>query len=66
MYYEILPMDHAQRLAIPGMIEMRADMIVVALIPDRFRLQNTGSNTSGFRLTPKEGMLRQMLTMKTA
>jgi exopolyphosphatase / guanosine-5'-triphosphate,3'-diphosphate pyrophosphatase len=66
MYYEILPMNHAQRLAIPGMIEMRADMIVVALILIDFvirEFQIERVRVSAYAL--KEGMLQQLLAQKT-
>ena len=66
IYREILPMNHAQRLAIPGMIEMRADMIVVALILIDFVLQEYNLeriNVSGYAL--KEGMLQELLSLKT-
>lgn len=62
IYHEILPMNHAQRLAIPGMIEMRADMIVVALVLIDFVLQEyqlEKIRVSAYAL--KEGMLQQML-----
>jgi exopolyphosphatase/guanosine-5'-triphosphate,3'-diphosphate pyrophosphatase len=67
MYQEILPMNHAQRLAIPGMIELRADMIVVAMILIDFVLQEyeiERIRVSAYAL--KEGMLQQLLTLKPA
>lgn len=66
MYHEILPMNHAQRLAIPGMIELRADMIVVALILIDFVLQEYDLDrirVSAYAL--KEGLLQQVLALKT-
>lgn len=67
MYHEILPMNHAERLAIPGMIEMRADMIVVALILIDFVLEQyqiERLRVSAYAL--KEGMLQQLLALKMA
>ncbi len=65
MYHEILPMNHAERLALPGMIEMRADMIVVALILIDFVIQSYQLDrirVSAYAL--KEGMLQQLLALK--
>jgi exopolyphosphatase/guanosine-5'-triphosphate,3'-diphosphate pyrophosphatase len=67
IYRDILPMNHLQRLAIPGMIEMRADMIVVALILIDFVIQEYRIDrirVSAYAL--KEGMLQQMLLLKPA
>jgi exopolyphosphatase/guanosine-5'-triphosphate,3'-diphosphate pyrophosphatase len=66
LYHEILPLNHLQRLSIPGMIELRADMIVVALVLIDFVLQEfqlEHIRVSAYAL--KEGMLQQLLALKT-
>ena len=58
IYHEILSKDREQRLDIPGMIEMRVDMIVVACILINFVLKNYHFNdirVSSYAL--KEGIL---------
>jgi exopolyphosphatase / guanosine-5'-triphosphate,3'-diphosphate pyrophosphatase len=62
MYEEILRKNREERLAIPGMLEMRVDMIVVAIILIDYILENYSMNkirVSAYAL--KEGMLRQLL-----
>jgi exopolyphosphatase / guanosine-5'-triphosphate,3'-diphosphate pyrophosphatase len=62
MYEEILRKNREERLAIPGMLEMRVDMIVVAIILIDYILENYAMNrirVSAYAL--KEGMLRQLL-----
>lgn len=39
IYYELIVKDRAQRMAIPGMIDMRVDMIVVACCMIRYLLE---------------------------
>lgn len=65
-YYEIqediLHKNRKERLAIPGMLEMRVDMIVVAIILIDYILENYAINkirVSAYAL--KEGMLNQLL-----
>ena len=58
IYHEILSKDRKQRLNIPGMIEMRVDMIVVAGILINYVLKNykfKDIRVSSFAL--KEGIL---------
>lgn len=62
IYEELLRKNHDERLAIPGMLEMRVDMIVVAIILIDYILENYSLNkirVSAYAL--KEGMLSQML-----
>jgi exopolyphosphatase / guanosine-5'-triphosphate,3'-diphosphate pyrophosphatase len=62
MYHDILHKEREERLAIPGMLEMRVDMIVVACILIDFLLQSYGLKQiriSYFSL--KEGMLHQLV-----
>lgn len=62
VYQDLLQKDREQRLAIPGMLEMRVDMIVVASILIDFVLQAYNLKTirvSYFSL--KEGMLNEMV-----
>jgi exopolyphosphatase / guanosine-5'-triphosphate,3'-diphosphate pyrophosphatase len=62
IYEDILRKNRAERLAIPGMLEMRVDMIVMAIILIDFVLENYNLNkirVSAYAL--KEGMLYQML-----
>jgi exopolyphosphatase/guanosine-5'-triphosphate,3'-diphosphate pyrophosphatase len=62
MHEELLHKNRAERLAIPGMLEMRVDMIVVAIILIDHILENYALNkirVSAYAL--KEGMLSQML-----
>ncbi|WP_299755658.1 phosphatase [uncultured Pontibacter sp.] len=59
---ELLTKNHDERLAIPGMLEMRVDMIVLASIAVDFVLQKYGLQeirVSAYAL--KEGVLHQML-----
>lgn len=62
IYEELLRKNRQERLAIPGMLEMRVDMIVVAVILIDYLLENYSMNrirVSAYAL--KEGMLRQLL-----
>jgi exopolyphosphatase/guanosine-5'-triphosphate,3'-diphosphate pyrophosphatase len=62
IYEDILRKKRAERLAIPGMLEMRVDMIVMAIILIDFVLENFAINkirVSAYAL--KEGMLYRML-----
>jgi exopolyphosphatase / guanosine-5'-triphosphate,3'-diphosphate pyrophosphatase len=62
IYKEILRKNHTERLAIPGMLAMRADMIVVAVILIDYILKNYNLNkirVSAYAL--KEGMLAELL-----
>ena len=62
MHHDILVKNHAQRMAIPGMIELRADMIILALILIEYVLQAYDIErirVSAYAL--KEGILYQML-----
>ena len=61
-YAHLLSRDHAQRLALPGILPMRADMLVVAAVLIDWVLGITGITrlqTSAFAL--KEGLLAEML-----
>ncbi len=61
-YAQLLSRDHAQRLALPGILPMRADMLVVAAVLIDWVLGITGLTgiqTSAFAL--KEGLLAEML-----
>jgi exopolyphosphatase / guanosine-5'-triphosphate,3'-diphosphate pyrophosphatase len=62
IYKELLHKTHEERLAIPGMLEMRVDMIVLATILVDFVLENYKLHeirVSSYAL--KEGVLQQML-----
>jgi Exopolyphosphatase len=62
IYHEVLHKDREQRLAIPGMIEMRVDMIVVACCLIRYILEHHTFNrirVSTYSL--KEGVLATFL-----
>jgi exopolyphosphatase/guanosine-5'-triphosphate,3'-diphosphate pyrophosphatase len=62
IYDDILRKSRTERLAIPGMVEMRVDMIVVACILIDFVLENyelKKIRVSAYAL--KEGLLSQML-----
>ncbi|NDK57299.1 Ppx/GppA phosphatase family protein [Pontibacter fetidus] len=62
IYKELLRKTHDERLAIPGMLEMRVDMIVLATILVDFVLENyklQEIRVSSYAL--KEGVLQQML-----
>jgi exopolyphosphatase/guanosine-5'-triphosphate,3'-diphosphate pyrophosphatase len=62
IHEELLHKNRAERLAIPGMLEMRVDMIVVAIILIDYILENYAFNrirVSAYAL--KEGMLSQLL-----
>lgn len=62
IYADILRKNRPERLAIPGMLEMRVDMIVMAIILIDFVLENYAINkirVSAYAL--KEGMLYRML-----
>ncbi|SNC75532.1 exopolyphosphatase / guanosine-5'-triphosphate,3'-diphosphate pyrophosphatase [Hymenobacter gelipurpurascens] len=61
-YEQLLTLDHAGRLALPGMTPMRADMIVVACVLIDFVLTTYGLvhiTASAYAL--KEGLLSEML-----
>ena len=63
IYEEILRKNQQERLAIPGMLEMRVDMIVVAVILIDHILENYDLHkirVSAYAL--KEGMLSQILS----
>ncbi len=62
IYHELITKDRAQRMAIPGMIEMRVDMIVVACCMVRFLLEKHAFNrirVSTYSL--KEGVLTSLI-----
>lgn len=62
IHEELLRKNHEERLAIPGMLEVRVDMIVVAVILIDYILENYDLNkirVSAYAL--KEGLLSQML-----
>ncbi|MFD2246169.1 phosphatase [Pontibacter ruber] len=62
IYQDLLRKNHEERLAIPGMLEMRVDMIVLASIAVDFVLQQY--NLQEIRVSSyalKEGVLYQML-----
>jgi len=66
IYHKILTMDRAQRLQIPGMVEMRVDMIVVACCLIRYLLEHHTFNrirVSTYSL--KEGVLASMIDEST-
>jgi exopolyphosphatase/guanosine-5'-triphosphate,3'-diphosphate pyrophosphatase len=63
IYEELIQKDRAERLSIPGMIEMRVDMIVVACCLIKFLLDY--HSFSGIRVSTyamKEGVLEKLLT----
>jgi exopolyphosphatase/guanosine-5'-triphosphate,3'-diphosphate pyrophosphatase len=60
---QLLTLDHAGRVALPGMFPMRADMLVVASVIVKYVLttyQLTNIRTSAFAL--KEGLLAELLS----
>jgi exopolyphosphatase/guanosine-5'-triphosphate,3'-diphosphate pyrophosphatase len=62
IYEDILRKNREERLAIPGMLAMRVDMIVVAIVLIDFILENYAINkirVSSYAL--KEGMLSELL-----
>ena len=62
IYQELLQKNHEERLAIPGMLEMRVDMIVLASIAVDFVLQQY--NLQQIRVSAyalKEGVLQKVL-----
>lgn len=62
IYYDLLKKKRSERLATPGMIELRVDMIVVAMILIDFVLENyelKKIRVSSYAL--KEGLLNQLL-----
>ncbi len=62
LYHDILRHDRAGRMSLPGMIEMRVDMIVVACVLANFILRLhpfKGLKVSTYSL--KEGVLRELL-----
>ncbi|MFD1468157.1 phosphatase [Hymenobacter caeli] len=61
-YAQLLSLNHAERLALPGILPMRADMLVVAAVLIDWVLGISGITrirTSAFAL--KEGLLAEML-----
>ncbi|GHA70059.1 Ppx/GppA phosphatase family protein [Pontibacter akesuensis] len=65
VHQELLRKNHNERLAIPGMLEMRVDMIVLASIAvdfvlEKYKLQEI--RVSAYAL--KEGVLHQMLAQR--
>jgi exopolyphosphatase/guanosine-5'-triphosphate,3'-diphosphate pyrophosphatase len=61
-FAQLLTLDHAGRVALPGMFPMRADMLVVASIIVKYVLATYGLTqitTSAFAL--KEGLLAELL-----
>lgn len=65
IHEELLRKNHKERLAIPGMLEMRVDMIVLASIAVDFVLEKY--NLQEIRVSSyalKEGVLQQMLKGK--
>jgi len=66
IYDDILKKTRSERLAIPGMVEMRVDMIVVASVLIDFVLENYELNkirVSSYAL--KEGLLSEQLKLVT-
>jgi exopolyphosphatase/guanosine-5'-triphosphate,3'-diphosphate pyrophosphatase len=62
-FAQLLTLDHAGRVALPGMFPMRADMLVVASIIVKYVLTTYGLTqiaTSAFAL--KEGLLAELLS----
>ncbi|SFQ66035.1 Ppx/GppA phosphatase family protein [Hymenobacter arizonensis] len=62
-YHSLLSSNHEQRVALPGILPMRADMLVVASVLIDFVLGISGIKrirTSAYAL--KEGLLAEMLT----
>jgi exopolyphosphatase / guanosine-5'-triphosphate,3'-diphosphate pyrophosphatase len=61
-YYELILKDRQERLQIPGMIEMRVDMIVVACCLIRFLLErHTFSRIRVSTYSLKEGVLASLI-----
>ena len=61
-FARLLTLDHAERVALPGMFPMRADMLVVASVIIQYVLKTYGLTqitTSAFAL--KEGLLAELL-----
>jgi exopolyphosphatase/guanosine-5'-triphosphate,3'-diphosphate pyrophosphatase len=61
-YHSLLSSNHEQRVALPGILPMRADMLVVASVLIDFVLGMSGIKrirTSAYAL--KEGLLAEML-----
>ena len=61
-FAQLLTLDHAGRVALPGMFPMRADMLVVASVVIKYVLTTYGLTqitTSAFAL--KEGLLAELL-----
>ena len=62
-FAQLLTLDHAGRVALPGMFPMRADMLVVASVIIKYVLNTyelTNIRTSAFAL--KEGLLAELLS----
>ena len=63
-YRQLLSSNHEQRVALPGILPMRADMLVLATVLIDFVLGITGITrirTSAYAL--KEGLLAEMLAV---
>jgi exopolyphosphatase/guanosine-5'-triphosphate,3'-diphosphate pyrophosphatase len=64
IFPSLLTLNRAQRLQIPGMREMRVDMIVMACCLIDFVLRQYGLHTHSIRVSSyalKEGVLHQLL-----
>ncbi len=62
-YEQLLSLDHAGRLALPGMFPMRADMLVVASVLLDLVLQMSGiTQLTASAYALKEGLLAELLT----
>lgn len=65
IYHELISQNREQRMKIPGMIEMRVDMIVVACCLIRFLLNHHPfENIRVSTYSMKEGVLAELLTEK--
>lgn len=63
IFHELISKNKLERLLIPGMIELRVDMIVVASILIKFILKKTGLETTRISSCAlKEGVLLQTIT----
>jgi exopolyphosphatase / guanosine-5'-triphosphate,3'-diphosphate pyrophosphatase len=60
IYEQLLTKNRIERIAIPGMIELRVDMIVVAVCLIRYLIQNFGLETIKIsKYAMKEGILQE-------
>jgi exopolyphosphatase / guanosine-5'-triphosphate,3'-diphosphate pyrophosphatase len=60
IYEQLLTKNREERMAIPGMIELRVDMIVVAVCLIRYLIQNFGIDTIKIsKYAMKEGILQE-------